>query len=329
MIQPCFSLLPLPRAHTRPNPQGTQNRQTQALEDVHEVAEALYKGGFRTAQSLDHVTAQDLAAKGNLPSHVAAVVVAKVEEAKVSKTARLQQSFTEAAYYLLSLYVMYRLFRHQSWFWPSGWEQLMYDGRVQHPSVGLDPYTAPAAMKAFYMMETGWYVQGLVRLLLAKKKKDFTEMLVHHLVTLGLLSLSYGNGYMRVGVVVVGLHNAMDPLLHIAKCFNYVELKPWPDVFFGCCMITFAVSRLYYYPQVIYRAWAGVFPGDTCNGVNGCVWDKTPVEFTQIGLLAALMPIHFYWFYLMTEVLKKAIKGEIDDVRSDDDEDDSAKTKTS
>jgi hypothetical protein len=36
--------------------------------------------------------------------------------------------------------------------------QVMYDGRVQRAE-GLAPYTAPAEMKFWYMVEAGWYLR--------------------------------------------------------------------------------------------------------------------------------------------------------------------------
>ena len=47
---------------------------------------------------------------------------------------------------------------------------------------------------------------------------------------------------------------------------------------------------------------AGVGGGGGPGRRSGGEWDKTPVEFGLIGLLAALYPIHVVWFYMILKV---------------------------
>jgi ceramide synthetase len=180
----------------------------------------------------------------------------------------------------------------------------MHDGRVQLDS-DLKAYQLPAAVKIYYLLESGWYFSGFVLLLMYKRKKDFVEMATHHIVTFLLLFLSYNTGYIRVGLVVIILHNAFDPFLHLAKCTHYVNIPVLPDVSFACCALSFTITRLFFYPQAIWYAWAGVCAGTaTCPGGT---MDKTGVEFTLIGLLWALVPIHIVWWFMILKVLKKAL----------------------
>ena len=61
----------------------------------------------------------------------------------------------------------------------------------------------------------------------------------------------------------------------------------------------------------------------------GGVWDKTPVEFSLIGLLVALLPIHVFWFIMIVKVLVTALssKGVQGDVRSDSEGEDESATR--
>jgi len=244
------------------------------------------------------------------------------------KTKSFRDAFVELFYYTCSLAAMCRVAWREDWFWPSGWEKVMFDGRVQLTSP-LPPYTVPADFKFLYLMETSYYLAGFALLVLQKLKKetrkDFVEMAAHHLITAALLSLSFNTGYMRIGLVVMFLHNCFDPFLHFAKLAKYMNLPLLPDVSFVICAVTFFVSRLYYYPTAIWHAWMGV-----CNHSASCpggVWDKTPVETTLIVLLMALIPIHCLWFYMILQVLKKAIMsmGVQGDVRSDSEEEEDQK----
>lgn len=263
----------------------------------------------------------------------------------------------------MSICMHLRLTYDCEWLWPSGWPAVMHDGRVQLDAA-LGPYQIPAAVKVYYIMEACWYSSGFCLLLLCvcvrggaasaprasprphrsrsppprpsprpphryKKKKDFAEMCAHHIITFSMLFLSYSTGYIRIGLVVIILHNAFDPFLHLAKCTHYIDLPVVPDVSFACCALSFSITRLYFYPQAIWYAWAGVC-ADTATCPGGLM-DKTPVEFTLIGLLWALVPIHVMWFFMIIKVLKKALtNGKAQgDVRSDseDDEDEPKKPK--
>mmetsp|Transcript_12388 Transcript_12388/g.30357 ORF Transcript_12388/g.30357 Transcript_12388/m.30357 type:complete len:332 (-) Transcript_12388:176-1171(-) len=239
---------------------------------------------------------------------------------KGGKATRFAASFLELCYYSISLSFGFVIFRQNEWLWPDGWKDVMSDGRVQTIK-GLAPYHVVAETKYLYIMETSWVVSGFLRLISRKKKKDFWEMFFHHIVTFGLLMLSYTTGYMRIGVVVYLLHNAFDPFLHLAKCTHYIKVPVLPDVSFACCAICFAASRLYYYPMAIWAAWQGVCVGNkTCPGG---VWDKTPVENTLIALLTALLPIHCLWFFMILRVIKNSLgkTGVQGDVRSDSEDD--------
>ena len=64
----------------------------------------------------------------------------------------------------------------------------------------------------------------------ATVRKDFWVMSAHHCVTMGLLSLSWLTGYVRIGIVVLVIHNAFDPFLHAAKCTHYLKGLLWSCV---------------------------------------------------------------------------------------------------
>ena len=234
---------------------------------------------------------------------------------------KFAHAFAEMCYYTASLCCLSRMCRSAAWFWPAGWHEVMFDGRVQKVT-GLAPYTAPADLKFFYLVETSYYVASFALLLARPRKKDFAQMAFHHVVTAALLVLSYCIGYMRIGAVVMFLHNIFDPFMLFAKCAHYVGVRVLPDVSFVCCAVAFAVPRLCLYPIAIHNAWLGA-----CVGTVSCpggVWDKTLVEFTLILLLLALLPIHVFWLGMILRVLRTALSGTgvQGDVRSDSEDED-------
>nr|KAF6494179.1 ceramide synthase 5 [Rousettus aegyptiacus] len=77
---------------------------------------------------------------------------------------------------------------------------------------------------------------------------DFLIMFVHHLATIGLITFSYVNNMVRVGTLVMCLHDASDFLLEAAKLANYAKYQRLCDTLFVIFSAVFMVTRLGIYP---------------------------------------------------------------------------------
>ena len=85
-------------------------------------------------------------------------------------------------------------------------------------------------------------------------------MLVHHVVTLALILLSYHFNFLRLGVVIMFLHDSSDVVIDLLKLCNYLNLEGLSSCFavevcFVTNFVTWAYARLYVFPvHVIYLA---------------------------------------------------------------------------
>jgi hypothetical protein len=68
--------------------------------------------------------------------------LAKALGLKGGKIMRFMASFLEFVYYTISIALGARIFWSTKWFWPSGWNEIMFDGRVQQIQ-GLQAYHIP------------------------------------------------------------------------------------------------------------------------------------------------------------------------------------------
>jgi len=243
---------------------------------------------------------------------------------------RFVGSFTELIYYSGSIFVTIRLCKDEHYFHPMAWnagtERFPLQNEMMADKYGegtdFPALYSPKAIKAFCMLEGAWYLVNLISVVSKKKKKDFVEMVAHHIITAILIYWAIFQGHYRITIVVTFLHNLFDPFLQIAKCVHYLVPgnSKWhtiSDVSFVVCTITFAVSRLIVYPFAVY-----------CSIVSANV--ELP-EYALNTLLSALYPIHIFWFFMLMKVLKKALAaGTIErDSRSDSesDSDDEEETK--
>ena len=86
----------------------------------------------------------------------------------------------------------------------------MYEG---FPHRAHDVY-----FKLYYLLGASfWTQQGLVLLLqLEKPRKDFKELVLHHIITLALIALSYRFHFTYMGVAVYITHDVSDFFLAVS-----------------------------------------------------------------------------------------------------------------
>mmetsp|Transcript_35947 Transcript_35947/g.77575 ORF Transcript_35947/g.77575 Transcript_35947/m.77575 type:complete len:173 (+) Transcript_35947:2-520(+) len=147
-------------------------------------------------------------------------------------------------------------------------------------------------------------------------------MILHHLITIALITISFLNNFTRIGSVILLLHDVADVFLEAGKVLNYISkakggkwLAPIVDSIFGLFAVSFFVTRLVLYPR--YILWSMSTEG---YGHFGGGW---PVGWSFVVLLFALQFLHIFWFYLiMRMVVKICSTGTVEkDERSDDEDD--------
>ena len=58
-----------------------------------------------------------------------------------------------------------------------------------------------------------------------ERHKDYVMMYVHHVVTIALVWGSYSYNYVRIGTVVLYLHDLSDIMVDLLKLTNYMKLE--------------------------------------------------------------------------------------------------------
>uniref|UniRef100_A0A8D2ZV18 Ceramide synthase 4b n=1 Tax=Scophthalmus maximus TaxID=52904 RepID=A0A8D2ZV18_SCOMX len=134
----------------------------------------------------------------------------------------------------------------------------------------------------YYMLELGFYSSLLLRISVDIKRKDFKEQVIHHLATIFLLSFSYCANYIRVGTLVMLLHDSSDILLESAKMFNYgTGWRKTCDAVFVVFAVVFLVTRLPFVGFYFFNV-----------------------------LLMVLQVLHIFWASLILRMVHKLLKEE-------------------
>ena len=186
------------------------------------------------------------------------------------------------------------------------------EGWLRHPElVWAGNYREiPSLYVAFYCVEFGYHLQRLVALFFKERKKDFTEMLIHHVVTIALIATSFAKGYTRIGIMVMMVHDTSDILGCLAKMANAVNQKQLLIGIFFPMFMTWFYTRLWILPMHIVPISAH----HHSSGVEG-----TATRFCTI-CLCILVVLHAYWFSLFMRMLHRVVvsKGKVaEDIQED------------
>ncbi|XP_041057167.1 ceramide synthase 6 isoform X3 [Carcharodon carcharias] len=150
----------------------------------------------------------------------------------------------------------------------------------------------------YYIMELAFYWSLMFSQFTDIKRKDFAIMFVHHLATIALITFSYVNNMVRVGTLVMCLHDASDFLLEAAKMANYAKCQRLCDLLFVMFGLLFISTRLGLYPiwilnTTLFESWEIVGP--------------YPSWWIFNLLLLLLQLLHSFWSYLIIRITCRAI----------------------
>ncbi|XP_028920594.1 ceramide synthase 3 [Ornithorhynchus anatinus] len=164
----------------------------------------------------------------------------------------------------------------------------------------------------YYILEMSFYWSLLFSLGSDVKRKDFLAHVIHHLAAISLMSFSWCANYIRSGTLVMIVHDVADIWLESAKMFSYAGWKQTCNVLFIIFSVVFFISRLVIFPfWILY-----------CTLILPLYYVEPFFSYIFLNLqLMLLQVLHLYWGYYILKIIKKFLfVKEIQDVRSDDEE---------
>ncbi|XP_061640966.1 ceramide synthase 5 isoform X1 [Phyllopteryx taeniolatus] len=206
---------------------------------------------------------------------------------KPSTHAKFCESMWRLTFYLCIFMYGFQFLWQTSWMWDT-----------RHCWYGYPYQVLTPALYRYYVTELAFYWSLLFSQFTDIRRKDFLSMFVHHLATVGLISFSYANNMVRVGTLVMCVHDASDFLLEAAKLANYAKYQRLCDLLFIIFSLTFFLTRLVIFPiwvlnSTLFESWliVGPFPS----------WWLFNV------LLLVLQVLHVIWSYLIARIAIKAV----------------------
>jgi TLC domain len=122
-------------------------------------------------------------------------------------------------------------------------------------------------------MQAIWTVTCFIHRFQMERIKDYFMMYLHHIVTIGLIVGSYYMRYVRIGLLVLLVHDASDIGVDMLKIFNYMKLRD---------------ARSYFMVEVCGQSVVHVTCGVDVPCPNSFA-DRVFLEFGPVDLLAPVV----------------------------------------
>lgn len=199
--------------------------------------------------------------------------------------------------------------------------------------------THAAEFKAYYLLQASYWAQQMIVLMLQleKPRKDFKELVGHHIITLALIFLSYRFHFTYIGLAVYITHDISDFFLavsiflllvrtpltmyQVSKTLNYLD-SPAIGPFFALFVGVWIYMRHYLNLKII---WAICTTFSTI-GPFELNWETQQYkcrlsQFITGGLLSALQSINLFWLFLILRIARNYVFSSVrKDDRSDEEE---------
>ncbi|KAH7914205.1 TLC domain-containing protein [Hygrophoropsis aurantiaca] len=182
-------------------------------------------------------------------------------------------------------------------------------------------------LKRYYLMQSAYWCQQLIVLLLRleKPRKDYTELVAHHFVTLWLIFWSYLVNMTLMGNAVYMSMDIPDAFLAFSKLLNYMRWGKSKVVSFVVFLCVWTYFRHWLNLVMLWSVWYefDLVPETAKRwSVKDGVWLTWWMKYQMFAPILLLQLLNLFWYFLMWRILIRSIvKASMTDERSDDEDD--------
>jgi ceramide synthetase len=155
------------------------------------------------------------------------------------------------------------------------------------------PFDSFPLIRTYLMVQLGFHLFSFVEHMMSKPKNNFMEMLLHHCMTLLLISLAYFMNYVTVSHLVLFLHDISDLFLDWARATADTHLQALTRTMSVGVVLSWLYTRLYLFPVYLIDAayWHTSIPDEEIYG-----------KHLLGSMLHVLLVLHIYWFILIVKM---------------------------
>lgn len=181
-------------------------------------------------------------------------------------------------------------------------------------------FTMPKSIKIFYLFQSSFWAQqaSVLILQLEKPRKDYNQLVFHHIITLLLIWLSYVFHFTNMGLAVYITMDVSDWFLSLTKILNYLN-SPYTPHSFIFFMLIWGYLRHFINLKILWSLMTefksvGDYNLNFATSQYKC-WISQTITFLLIG---GLQLVNLFWSFLILRILYRlVVNGVQQDERSD------------
>ncbi|KAF3012954.1 hypothetical protein E8E14_001143 [Neopestalotiopsis sp. 37M] len=224
----------------------------------------------------------------------------------------LEQAYTAIYFAFLGPAGMFVMSRTPVWYFNT---RGMYEG--------FPHMTHEAYFKFYYLFQAAYWAQQAIVLVLGQeaRRKDFKELVGHHIVSLMLIALSYRFHFTYMGLAVYITHDISDFFLATSKTLNYLDSS-----IMGPYFAVFVCSWVYLRHFLNLKIIWSILTEFTYVGPFELNWETQQYKcrLSQVitfSLLAALQALNLFWLFFIVRIAYRFVTQNVaEDDRSEADD---------
>ncbi|KAJ7245926.1 TLC domain-containing protein [Mycena haematopus] len=189
------------------------------------------------------------------------------------------------------------------------------------------PHThLPGPLKAYYLLQISYWLQQflVLGLGLERRRSDHWELVIHHVVTVWMVTWSYMMNVTQLGNAVFVSMDVPDVLLSFSKMLNYLRLGRAKVISFAIFVISWGYFRHYISIRILWslRAefWMVPESAQVFRPLEG-LYMATWIRDQMFLALCVLQGLNLFWGFLILRILYRTIMvAETEDDRSEDED---------
>ncbi|KAJ9638995.1 sphingosine N-acyltransferase lag1 [Coniosporium tulheliwenetii] len=179
--------------------------------------------------------------------------------------------------------------------------------------------------KAYYLLQAAYWSQQMIVLLLMleKPRKDFRELVGHHVITLALIYLSYRFHFTYMGLAVYITHDISDFFLAVILQNSKLPLFPLVGPYFGLFILVWTYLRHHINLHILYS----ILTEYSTIGPFELNWETEQykcrlAQWITFALLACLQAVNLFWLGLIIKIAVRFVtsKEAVDERSEEEDE---------
>ncbi|KAI9001041.1 TLC domain-containing protein [Trametes punicea] len=200
--------------------------------------------------------------------------------------------------------------------------------RTEHFWIDYPHWQMKPELKRYYLMQAAYWCQQLFVLLLGleKPRKDYYELVAHHIVTIWLVGWSYLINLTYIGNAVYLSMDLPDSLLGLSKLLNYIQWNRSKVTVFAVFIVVWSYFRHWLNWVILWSVWYefDLMPETSKRwSPSDGVWMVWWMKYQVFAPLVLLQALNLFWYVLIWRIAYRAIASsaaEATDDRSDDED---------